>query len=297
MDFPFLRRQPPTIFCHHGWSPCTHRNRGSVSGNIESVLNETRKFPRPKWGEVAGNLHWFKKWDRVRNWDNPPFAKWFEGGKTNLSYNCLDRHLHTWRRNKAAIHWEGEPVGERRTLTYLELHRQVCKFANVLKSSGIKSGDAVALYMPMVPEATIAMLACARIGAIHSVIFGGFAAEAIRDRVNDAQAKVIITQDGSNRRGQVLALKENVDRALKDCPSVTHTLVLKRCNNAIEMTQGRDLDWKTEVAKASGEHQAVEMSAEAPALHPLHLRHHGQAQGHRCTPPAATWSGPLSPRS
>jgi acetyl-CoA synthetase len=266
-----------------------------MSGNIESVLNETRKFPPPEafarqasisswaqyqamhkesvenpekfWGEVAGNLHWFKKWDRVRNWDNPPFAKWFEGGKTNLSYNCLDRHLNTWRRNKAAIHWEGEPAGERRTLTYLELHRQVCKFANVLKSRGIQSGDAVALYMPMVPELAIAMLACARIGAVHSIIFGGFSAPALVDRINDASTKLVITADGGFRRGSVLKLKETVDEALKSCPTVKTSIVLRRSENPVTMAEGRDFWWHGLMADAGAVCPAAELDAE----HPLYI--------------------------
>ena len=178
---------------------------------IESVLNESRLFPPPAsfsanahiksfeeyerlyaeaeadpeafWAKQAEELHWFKKWDRVLEW-NEPFAKWFVGGKINISYNCLDRHLTTWRKNKAAFIWEGEP-GEQRTLTYLQLHREVCRFANVLKKLDVKTGDRVALYMPMVPELAIAMLACARIGAAHTVVFGGFSADAIRDRVID----------------------------------------------------------------------------------------------------------------
>jgi acetyl-CoA synthetase len=266
-----------------------------MSGNIESVLNETRKFPPPEafsktasvsswaqyqamhkesvenpekfWGEVAGNLHWFKKWDRVRNWDNKPFAKWFEGGKTNLSYNCLDRHLNTWRRNKAAIHWEGEPVGDRRTLTYLELHRQVCKFANVLKSRGIQSGDAVALYMPMVPELAIAMLACARIGAVHSIIFGGFSAPALVDRINDASTKLVITADGGFRRGSVLRLKDIVDEALKSCPTVKSCVVVNRAQAHVNMVEGRDFWWNDLMYKSHADCPAVELDSE----HPLYI--------------------------
>ncbi len=266
-----------------------------MSGNIESVLNETRKFPPPTaftkqasissweqyqamhaesvrdpekfWGEVAGNLHWFKKWTRVRNWDNAPFAKWFEGGKTNLSYNCLDRHLHSWRRNKVAIHWEGEPVGERKSLTYLELHRQVCKFANVLKSRGIKSGDSIALYMPMVPELAIAMLACARIGAVHSIIFGGFSAPALVDRIHDASTKLVITADGGNRRGSVLRLKDTVDDALKSCPTVKSCIVVNRAGAHVNMEEGRDFWWNDLMYKSHADCPAEELDAE----HPLYI--------------------------
>ncbi|MEO7427379.1 MAG: acetate--CoA ligase [Fibrobacteria bacterium] len=266
-----------------------------MSGNIESVLNETRKFPPPAafakqasissweqyqtmhaesirdpekfWGQIAGELHWFKKWSRVRNWDNPPFAKWFEGGKTNLSYNCLDRHLTGARKNKVAIHWEGEPVGERRSLTYLELHRQVCKFANVLKSKGIKSGDSIALYMPMVPELAIAMLACARIGAVHSIIFGGFSAPALVDRIHDAATKLVITADGGHRRGSVLRLKDTVDEALKSCPTVAHCIVVNRAGTHVNMVEGRDSWWSDLMYKAHAVCPAEELDAE----HPLYI--------------------------
>ncbi len=266
-----------------------------MSGNIESVLNETRKFPPPEafskkasvstwaqyeamhkesvqnpekfWGEVAGDLHWFKKWDRVRNWDNAPFAKWFEGGKTNISYNCLDRHLTTSRKNKAAIIWEGEPVGDRKVLTYLELHHQVCKFANVLKAQGIRSGDSIALYMPMIPELAIAMLACARIGAVHSIIFGGFSAPALVDRIHDAQTRLVITADGGFRRGSVLKLKETVDEALKSCPTVKSSIVVKRSGNAVPMAEGRDFWWDDLMAKASAVCPAEELDSE----HPLYI--------------------------
>ena len=272
--------------------PFTEITEVAMSGNIESTLNETRKFPPPEaftkqaaigswaqyeamykesinnpekfWGEVGAQLHWFKKWDRVRNWDNKPFAKWFEGGKTNLSYNCLDRHLKTWRRNKAAIHWEGEPVGDRRTLTYLELHRQVCKFANVLKSRGIKSGDTVAIYMPMIPELAIAMLACARIGAVHSIIFGGFSAPALIDRIHDASSKMVITADGGFRRGSIIRLKDVVDEAVKNCPTIESCVVVRRSKNDVDMVEGRDFWWSDLMHHASAHCPAVELDSEHP---------------------------------
>ncbi len=258
--------------------------------NIESVLHEKRKFPPPAdftakaaiksvdeyrrlhrrsveepekfWSEVAGQLHWFRKWDRVRNWDHPPFAKWFEGGKTNLAYNCLDRHLAV-RGNKPALIWEGEP-GDRRALTYAELHREVCKFANALKSQGVKAGDTVAVYMPLVPELAIAILACARIGAIHSVIFGGFSAPALVDRINDASSKVVITADGGWRRGQIIELKKTVDEALKNTPTVQSCIVFKRTGNPVEMKAGRDYWWQDLMAKASDDCPAAELDAEHP---------------------------------
>jgi acetyl-CoA synthetase len=217
---------------------------------IAALLEEERTFPPPQefkenanindpriyeiaardpeafWAKAAEELDWFKKWEKVLEWD-PPWAKWFIGGKLNASYNCIDRHLKTWRRNKAAIIFEGEP-GDERVLTYQDLHREVCKFANVLKKLGIKKGDRVAIYLPMIPELPIAMLACARIGAVHSVVFGGFSAEALRDRINDAQAKLLITADGGWRRGHVVPLKKNADEALKQTPSIKNVIVVRR---------------------------------------------------------------------
>ena len=193
----------------------------------------------------------------------PPFAKWFSGGKINLSYNCLDRHLTTWRRNKAALIWEGEP-GDSRTLTYAQLHREVCQIANVLKSLGVKKGDRVGIYMPMVPEAAIAMLACARIGAPHTVVFGGFSAEALKDRLQDAQAKVVITADGGFRKDKVVPLKAAVDQALANnaVPSVENVLVVRRTQEAIAMEAGRDWWWHEQQADASADCPAEEMDAE-----------------------------------
>jgi acetyl-CoA synthetase len=173
--------------------------------DYDRMYKESIENPEGFWGKIAEEFHWYRKWRRVLNADNPPFYKWFEGGTTNISYNCLDRHLDGPRKNKAAILWEGEP-GDQRTLTYQQLHREVCKAANALKALGLKKGDRVAIYMPMVPELPIAMLACARIGAVHSVIFGGFSVSAIVDRVQDASCKMVITADGGYRRGSVLPL-------------------------------------------------------------------------------------------
>lgn len=192
------------------------------------------------WAQQAERLHWFKKWERTLEWEQP-FAKWFVGGKINVSYNCIDRHLQTFRKNKAAIIFEGEP-GDSRVLTYQDLYREVTKFANVLKDLGVKKGDRVSLYLPMIPELPIAMLACARIGAVHSVIFGGYAEGAIRDRVEDAQAKIVITTDGGYRRGKVLPMKKNVDRALEGNTTVEKVVVVKRTGHSdVEMVEGRDL--------------------------------------------------------
>ncbi len=193
------------------------------------------------WESFARELHWFKPWSKILDWQ-VPFAKWFVGGKTNLTYNCLDRHLSSWRRTKAAIIWEGEP-GETRTLTYLDLHREVATFANALKSLGVKKGDAVTIYLPMVPEAAIAMLACARIGAPHSVVFGGFSPDSLIGRINDSQSKVVITADGGWRRGTVVPLKINTDEAIKETPSVQKVVVLKRTGNDVTMQAGRDVWW------------------------------------------------------
>jgi acetyl-CoA synthetase len=220
------------------------------SGELAALLSEHRQFPAPEefardanvndpsvyeraaadperfWADFAEELDWIRPWERVLSWD-PPQARWFQGGTLNASVNCVDRHLTGPRRNKAAIIWEGEP-GDRRTLTYFELYREVCIFANVLKRLGVRKGDRVALYLPLVPELAIAMLACARIGAVHSVVFGGFSAESLRDRINDAQARILITADGGFRRGHVVPLKKTADEALLDTPSIEHVIVVQR---------------------------------------------------------------------
>ncbi|MBO0722141.1 MAG: acetate--CoA ligase, partial [Blastocatellia bacterium] len=227
----------------------------------DRIYQRSVKDPEGFWAEIAADLHWFKKWDKVLEW-NEPFSRWFTGGLTNISYNCLDRHLSGWRKNKAAIIWEGEP-GDTRTLTYQQLQSEVCRFANALKSLGIKKGDRVAIYMPMIPELPIAMLACARIGAIHSVIFGGFSAEALKDRINDSQAKAVVTADGGFRRGAVVQLKPAVDEALKSCPSVTEVVVVQRCKNEIFMKPGRD-HWY---------HKLMEIASDKCEAEPLDSEH------------------------
>lgn len=258
---------------------------------IESVLQEARVFPPPPefaaqahvksldeyeriyaqaaadpaafWAEQAQALHWFKTWDTVLDWQLP-HAKWFVGGTTNVAYNCLDHHLTTHRKNKAAIIWEGEPSGEVRTLTYQQLHQAVCKFANVLKSLGIQTGDRVALYMPLVPELAIAMLACARIGATHTIIFGGFSADSIRDRVNDCGCKAIVTADGGYRRGAEVKLKEAVDEAAAQCPTIENIVVFQRTGRAINMQKGRDYWWHELMQTASADCPAAELDSEHP---------------------------------
>src|ERR1051326_1569806 len=192
----------------------------------EKIYADAGRDPEAFWASFANELEWSKKWDRVLDWQ-PPHAKWFVGGRINASANCLDRHVRGPRRNKAALIWEGEP-GDRRTLTYFDLYRQVSAFANVLKSLGIRKGDRVAIYLPLIPELAIAMLACARIGAIHSVVFGGFSAESLRDRINDSTCRLLVTADGGYRRGQIVAVKQVADEALAESPSIEHVVVVQR---------------------------------------------------------------------
>ncbi len=223
---------------------------------------EARRDPSAFWASMAGELHWFRPFDHALEW-NEPVAKWFVGGTTNASFNCLDRHLETARGDKTAILWEGEP-GEQRRMTYRELHREVCRTANALKALGIGPGDVVSIYLPMVPELAIAMLACARVGAIHSVIFAGFSADAIADRNQDAVAKLQITADGGWRRGKLLPLKETVDEALQKSPTVRHCLVLRRIGNPIAMQSGRDVWWHELVDRQPDQCPAEPMDSEAP---------------------------------
>ncbi len=252
---------------------------------IANLLRENRTFPPPEafraaanvrdetlydegrdleafWAREAEQLEWMRRWDSVLEW-KPPFAKWFSGGRLNVSANCLDRHLRGPRRNKAAFVWEGEP-GDTRVLTYADLHREVCRFANALKGLGVAKGDRVTLYMGMIPELPIAMLACARIGAAHSVIFGGFSSDSIRERVNDSQSKVVVTADGGWRRGSVVPLKRNVDEALPGCPSVQSVVVVERIGDAanVRMHEGRDHWWHDLVRDAARTCEPEPMDAE-----------------------------------
>ncbi len=228
----------------------------------EQLWNEARSDAEGFWKRYAEELHWFEPFGQVLQW-NEPVASWFVGGKTNASYNCLDSHLSTPRRDKRAIIWEGEP-GEVRTLTYAELHAEVCKFANVLKGLGVEPGDVVSIYMPMVPELAIAMLACARIGAVHSVIFAGFSAEAIADRNKDASAKVQLTADSAWRRGKSLPLKQTVDEALEKSSTVQKCVVLRRTGQEVAMTPGRDHWWHELMGQASADCPATPLDSEAP---------------------------------
>ena len=229
----------------------------------QALYDKAKADPQAFWAELATQeLDWFQKWDAVLDWQ-PPFAKWFVNGKINISYNCLDRHLTTWRKNKAALIWEGEP-GDSRTLTYAQLHREVCQMANVIKDLGVQKGDRVGIYMPMIPEAAIAMLACARIGAVHSVVFGGFSAEALRDRLNDGQAKLVITADGGFRKDTAVGLKAQVDKALANdaAPTVTNVLVVQRTKQQIHMESGRDHWWHDLQKGASANCPAEPMDSE-----------------------------------
>ena len=215
--------------------------RAAAQVNDDGLYAEAERDPEAYWARFAGELEWFRKWDRVLDWQ-PPHAKWFVGGKLNASVNCLDRHVRGARRNKAALIWEGEP-GDRRTLTYYDLYRDVSAFSNVLKTLGVKKGDRVAIYLPLIPELVVAVLACARIGAVHSVVFGGFSADSLRDRIDDQKAKVLVTGDGGYRRGQVVLLKKVADEAIEQSPSIEHVVVVRRTANApipVVMKEGRD---------------------------------------------------------
>jgi len=264
-----------------------------LTPNIESVLHEKRVFPPPQsfsdaahiksmqeldrlrteasadpegfWGRMAEELSWFKKWDRVLEW-NPPHAQWFGGGTINISHNCLDRHITTWRRNKAALIWEGEP-GDQRTFTYQQLYYEVCRFANVLKRAGIQKGDRIALYMPLIPELAIAMLASARIGATHSVIFGGFSATALIDRINDASCKLVVTADGGWRRGSEVKLKVAVDEALRQTPTVRACIVVRRTGERVHMEAGRDYWWHELLQTVDANCPSEQLDSE----HPLYI--------------------------
>ncbi len=237
---------------------------GSMA-QYEALWNRAKDDPEGFWGDQARHLAWDEPWDNVLDW-NPPFAKWFVGGRLNASYNCVDRHCTGPTRNKAALIWEGEP-GDRRVLRYQDLLREVSKFANVLKGLGVRKGDVVAVYMPMVPELVIALLACARLGAPHTVIFGGFSAEALSGRIGDCQAKVLVTADGGYRRGKLVPLKENADAAAALCPSLEHMVVYRRTGTEINWTHGRDHWWHELEANASPDCPPEPLDSE----HPLYI--------------------------
>ncbi|PYN05646.1 MAG: acetyl-coenzyme A synthetase, partial [Candidatus Rokuibacteriota bacterium] len=253
-----------------------------MANPIEVLLKEKRTFKPPKafaahavaqpriykdatnpvrfWEKEARALDWFKPWRKALEW-KPPYAKWFVGGKLNVSHNCLDRHVTGPRRTKAALIWEGEP-GDTRTLTYWDLYREVNRFAAALRQQGVRKGDRVTIYLPMVPEAAIAMLACTRIGAPHNVVFGGFSPDALRERINDSESTVLVTADGGYRRGAVVPLKRNVDEALRECPTVKTVVVLKRTGQDVPMQRGRDVWWDEFVKEAAAYCKPEPMDAE-----------------------------------
>ena len=259
MDIDSLLKETRLFPPDPGFSKKAH-----ISGRtaFQRLSRRAAKDPQAFWAAAARELRWRKPWKRVLEW-KPPFAKWFVGGRLNASENCLDRHLEGPRRNKAAIVWEGEP-GDTRTLTYLQLHREVCRFADALSRMGVRRGDRVAVYMPLVPEAVVAMLACARLGAAHSVVFGGFSADALRDRILDAQAKLVITADGGWRKGEVVRLKDSVDAAVDACPCVEKVVVLKRTGQAVRWTEGRDVWWEDALKDARADRAPEAFDSENP---------------------------------
>ena len=278
----------------------------SVPTEIDALLDEHRTFAPPDaftraanvsdaaiydtadadperfWEGFAQQLEWMQPWQKILEW-NPPYAKWFVGGKLNVCVNCVDRHVRTARRNQAALVWEGEP-GDQRTLTYFDLYRQVNAFANVLKSLGVKRGDRVAIYLPLIPELAIAMLACARIGAVHSVVFGGFSAESLRDRITDQEACVLITADGGYRRGKIVPLKQTADDAVRGTPSIQHVVVVQRQSHSpfpVDMQAGRD-HWYHELMSEAALTCAAEAMDAEDMLYILYTSGTtGQAEGHR----------------
>ncbi len=219
------------------------------------------------WEKAAERISWDTKWDRVLDWDNPPFAKWFVGGKLNAAYNCVDRHVEAGNGDRIAYHWVGEPTGDTRDTTYAQLQDQVCQAANTLIELGVKTGDRVAIYMPMIPETVVAMLACARLGAPHTVVFGGFSSSALRDRIQDCDAHVVITSDGGYRRGAPSALKPAVDEAVSQCPDVEHVLVVRRTGQDVDWDADRDVWWHDSVEQASTQHTPEAFDSE----HPLYV--------------------------
>ena len=242
--------------------PPTEAFRARAHVRDESIYAEAERDPEAFWAGFASELEWSTPWTQILDWQ-PPHAKWFVGGKLNASVNCVDRHVRGARRNKAAIIWEGEP-GDRRTLTYHDLHRAVSQFANVMKSLGVAKGDRVALYLPLIPELAIAMLACARIGAVHNVVFGGFSSESLRDRINDSQCKLLVTSDGGYRRGQIVPLKQMADEALEGTPSIEHVVIVQRGDTAmpVHVKEGRDHWYHRLMVDASPKCEPEPMDAE-----------------------------------
>src|SRR3954467_1476081 len=269
-------------------NPVRQNGRGAalMSETLENLYSETRQFPPPPelaaaanvkvadydaatadrlgyWEKQAPRLSWAKSWDTVVDWSNPPFAKWFVGGELNIAYNCLDRHVEAGRGDRVAYHWRGEE-GEERDITYADLHRDVQKFANALKDLGVEKGDVVGIFLPMIPECAVAMLACARIGAIHNVVFGGFSAESVKERMEVSKAKVLVTADGARRKGKTAPVKEQVDEVMGGLDSLKTIVVVRRTGVDCPMTDGRDHFWDDLVDKAADECPAEAFPAEQP---------------------------------
>jgi len=255
-----IKQTVKTLLEEHRVFKATDDFKAKATIKDASIYDEAGRDREAFWGAQAENLHWYKKWDKVLEW-NAPFSKWFIGGKLNACYNCLDRHIEAGKGSKTAILWEGER-GEKKTLTYKAVYDAVNRMANAIKGLGVGKGDRVAIYMPMVPEAAYAMLACARIGAIHTVVFGGFSADSLKGRIQDAKAKLLITADGGFRRGKVIPLKETSDTAAADCPSIKHILVVKHAENDITMQDGRDVWYHEAVARADAFCAPEKMDAE-----------------------------------
>ena len=254
----------------HTEAPSSYPPPAEFAANANATTELYREAEEDRlafWEKQANRLSWETPFTDVLDWSEAPFAKWFVGGKLNVAYNCVDRHVEAGNGDRLAIHWVGEPVGDSRNITYAELKDEVCKAANALTDLGVVAGDRVAIYMPMVPEAIVAMLACARLGVMHSVVFAGYSAPALRARIEDAQATLVITTDGQYRRGKAVSLKESVDEAVSDQKSVEHVLVVRRTGIDVPWTEGRDLWWHDTVANASPEHTPEAFDAE----HPLFL--------------------------
>jgi len=260
---------------HETLSNLLHENRRfeppadlAANANVKAdAYDEAERDPVAFWEKAAERLTWEKPWERALDWDNPPFAKWFVGGTLNAAYNCVDRHVEAGNGDRVAYHWVGEPADDTRDITYAELKDMVCQAANALTDLGVRKGDRVAIYMPMIPETVVAMLACARLGAPHTVVFGGFSSTALRDRVQDCDARVVITSDGGYRRGAPASLKPAVDEALEQCPDVLHVLVVRRTGQDVAWTDDRDVWWHDAVDGASTEHTPEAFDAE----HPLYV--------------------------
>src|SRR5215217_6030954 len=230
------------------------------------VHEEAARDPEGFWATQAEALHWDQKWDQVLDWSSPPFAKWFVGGELNVAYNCVDRHVEAGRGDRVAFHWRGEE-GEERDISYADLHRDVQRFANALKDRGIGSGDVVGIFLPMIPEVAVAMLACARVGAIHNVVFGGFSVESVKERMAFSEAKALITVDGARRKGKTAAIKEQVDEVMDAVETIETIFVVRRANNGAPMSEGRDVWWHDAMEAAADECPAVPLDAE----HPLYI--------------------------